>query len=220
MGRTRRPLAGWVGILGLLACCAAACDNGTAAESQPATVLETRGRTFLCRDIFPTDLTTCPAATPGATVVVNGGVHTGPGDATLLMKTRGTTFRLLPNSSLRYVESTSAGALFLLTAGRVFADHEPGSDTVVIRGGDAGVAPLGTRYTAGIDGTGVIISVREGRVGVSVPPDAPAQPMDAGQGMHVDTGARAAPTPRPMTAAEAALWQQIGPHLEWQAPAP
>jgi ferric-dicitrate binding protein FerR (iron transport regulator) len=215
---TRRRPRGWVGILGLLACCAAACDNGAAAESQPATVLETRGATFLCRDTFPADLTTCPAATVGATVVVNGGVHTGPGDATLLMKTRGTTFRLLPNSSLRYVESTSAGALFLLTAGRVFAEHEPGSDNVVIRGGDAGVAPLGTLFTAGIDATGVIVSVREGRVGVSVPPTAPAQPMDAGQGMHVDTGARRAPAPRPMTAPEAALWRQIGPHLEWPAP--
>lgn len=218
MRETRRRPRGWVGILGLLACCAAACDNGAATESQPATVLDTRGATFLCRDSFPADLTTCPAATVGATVVVNGGVHTGPGAATLLMKTRGTTFRLLPNSSLRYVESTSAGALFLLTAGRVFAEHEPGSDNVVIRGGDAGVAPLGTLYTAGIDATGVIISVREGRVGVSVPPTAPAQPMDAGQGMHVDTGAHAAPTPRPMTAAEAALWRQIGPHLEWPAP--
>ena len=218
MRETRRRPRAWVAILALLACCAAACDNGAATESQPATVLDTRGATFLCRDSFPADLTTCPAATVGATVVVNGGVHTGPGAATLLMKTRGTTFRLLPNSSLRYVESTSAGALFLLTAGRVFAEHEPGSDNVVIRGGDAGVAPLGTLYTAGIDATGVIISVREGRVGVSVPPTAPAQPMDAGQGMHVDTGAHAAPTPRPMTAAEAALWRQIGPHLEWPAP--
>jgi ferric-dicitrate binding protein FerR (iron transport regulator) len=80
------------------------------------------------------------------------------------------------------------------------------------------VAPLGTLFTAGIDATGVIVSVREGRVGVSVPPTAPAQPMDAGQGMHVDTGARRAPAPRPMTAAEAELWRQIGPHLEWPAP--
>ena len=79
MQRTRRRPGGWVGIIGLLACCAAACDNGAAPESQPATVLETRGQTFLCRDTFPADLTTCPAATQGATVVVNGGVHTGPG---------------------------------------------------------------------------------------------------------------------------------------------
>src|SRR4051812_35104677 len=78
---------------------------------QGATVAETQGQTFACADSFPSDPTTCPRATVGAVVHVNGGVLTGAA-ATMLMQVGATRFRLLTNSSLRYVENSGAGIRF------------------------------------------------------------------------------------------------------------
>src|SRR5262249_53885686 len=149
----------------------------------------TQGQTFACADSFPDDPTTCPPATVGAEVRVNGGVHTGGGNATLLMLVGQTSFRLLTNSSLRYGEANGAGARFFLAAGRVFANHS-GSDTIVIQTGDSAVTALGTLFTVADEGTSEVVSVLAGAVSVEVPPGSKqTSRVNAGQGMRIPDGA-------------------------------
>ncbi|HUS13694.1 MAG TPA: FecR family protein [Chloroflexia bacterium] len=192
----------------------AAC-GGDPPAPVPATVRAAAGQTFACRDSFPTDLTSCPPAAVGGTVVVGGGVHTAGGGATLRMETASTNFRLLENSSLRYVANNGAAVSFLLTAGRVFADHAPGSGDVLIQSGNTAVAALGTRFTVAASANGVIVSVDQGEVAVAVPPQArQAHVVHAGEGILVPPGASAPPAARPMSASERQLWQHIGPGLQ------
>jgi ferric-dicitrate binding protein FerR (iron transport regulator) len=210
-----RPIRVWRmaqrAALGGVLLLAAACGDPPA---QAATVAETQGQTFACADSFPADPTACPPATVGAEVRVNGGVHTGAGNATLLMQVGATRFRLLPNSSLRYVESNGAGIRFFLEAGRVFADREPGSDTIVIQSGDSAVTALGTVFTVADEGTQEIVSVLTGTVTVEVPPGSKqTRQVHAGQGMRIPDGATAPPPPSAMTRDELRLWQQVLPLL-------
>ncbi len=208
----RRALRGAVGVLllsGMVAC-------GDAAPAPvPATVQETRGATFACRDTFPVDLTTCPPAAVGAQVVVNGGVHSGPGATQLLMQTGQTRFRLLPDSSLRYVANSGVGVTFLLTAGRLFADHDAASGAVVIQSGNSAISALGTLFTVATDSSGaVIVSVQTGTVAVEVPRGSQqVRNVLQGQGMLIPSGATTPPLPRTMTPGELRLWQHIGPNL-------
>ncbi len=211
-GLARRALCGAVGVL--LLGSVVACGDAAPAPV-PATVQETRGATFACRDTFPVDLTTCPPAAVGAQVVVNGGVHSGPGITTLVMQTGQTRFRLLPDSSLRYVATSGVGATFLLTAGRLFADHDSASGAIVIQSGNSAISALGTLFTVATDGSGaVIVSVQTGTVAVEVPRGSQqVRNVTQGQGMQIPAGATAPPLPRAMTPSELRLWQHIGPNL-------
>ena len=208
-----RVLQGTVGAL-LLAGVVAACGD-TAPAALPATVQETRGATFACRDSFPADLTSCPPATLGTQVVVNGGVHSGPGDTALLMQTGRSRFRLLPDSSLRYVSSNGAGVTFLLTAGRLFADHDAASGDIVIQSGNSAISALGTLFTVATTNSGaVVVSVQAGTVAVEVPLGSKQiRNVTQGQGMQIPAGATAPPLPQAMTPGELRLWQRIGPNL-------
>ncbi|HMA38268.1 MAG TPA: FecR family protein [Chloroflexia bacterium] len=210
--RLALPLA-----LALLIGLSAACDtsSGSSGAVAPAIVQETRGSTFVCRDTFPADLTSCPPGAVGDAVVVGGGVHTGPGAATLLMLSGSTHFRLQPESTLRYVGNTGAAGSFLLAAGRVFAAHAPGDQAILIRSGDAAVTELGTLFTVGIDRAGVIVSVQAGQVAVEVPPGSrQTRTVRAGEGLLIPPGATAPPVPRPMSPGELAVWRHIGPQLQ------
>jgi hypothetical protein len=197
----------------------AACDSGGSPQQFSATVKEVRGQTFFCRDSFPPNLTTCPPAAVGNEVLVNGGVGTGSGDATLLMNARNTNFRLLPDSALRYVTADGAGASFLLTLGRVFADHQgSGPDEVTIQSGTTAIVATGTRYSVLIEPDGnVTVSVDKGEVTVEVPIGSKkTMKVTTGQGMHIPKGSTAPPAPRDMTPAERRLWLQVGtdPNLD------
>jgi len=186
-----------------------ACDVG--GPARVATVSQTRGQAFACRDTFPADLTTCPAAAVGGEVGVNGGVATGDGDSALVMQSGSVAFRLEPQSALKYVANQGAAASFLLSAGRLFASHESGSDTVVIRSGNVAVAELGTVYTVATNPSGVTVSVLSGSVAVEVPPGSnQKQTVRAGEGVQVPPGATAPPPARPMSPAEQRVWRQAG----------
>ena len=211
----RRLQRGWRAVLGVLALGVVVACGDAAPAVVPATVQETRGATFACRDTFPLDLTGCPAATVNSAVVVNGGVHSGPGDTTLLMQTGKTRFRLLPSSSLRYVANSGLGVTFLLTAGRLFADHDAAGGALVIQSGNSAISALGTLFTVATDSSGaVIVSVQGGTVAVEVPRGSQQiRNVTQGQGIQIPAGATAPPLPRAMTPSELRLWQRIGPNL-------
>jgi len=207
-------VGGWLALLLAMGATTACGDNSAALP--PAIVQETRGTTFACVDSFPDNLTTCPAAAVGTEVQVNGGVHTAPGDTTLLLKTAETRFRLLPDSSLRYVAKSGAATAFLLTAGRLFADHDSKSGDILINTGNSAVTALGTLFSVGIENGQTVVSVQEGTVAVEVPPGSKqVQNVTKGQGMLIPAGATAPPVPRPMTPGEIRLWQHIGPNLSF-----
>jgi ferric-dicitrate binding protein FerR (iron transport regulator) len=177
-------------------------------------VRETRGANVACVDNFPADLTTCPPAAVGTEVQVNGGVHTAPGDTTMLVQTGDTRFRLLPDSSLRYVAKSGATTDFLLTAGRLFADHDSKSGDILIKAGNSAISALGTLFSVGIENGQTVVSVQDGTVAVEVPPGSKqVRNVTKGQGMLIPAGATAPPLPRPMTPGELRLWQRIGPNL-------
>lgn len=207
--------SGWLALLFSLGV-VAGCGDNSAEVLSPALVQETRGANFACVDSFPVDLTTCPAATTGTQVQVNGGVHTSPGDTTMLVQTGQTRFRLLPDSSLRYIGKGGAATAFLLTAGRLFADHDSKSGDILIKTGNSAVTALGTLFSVGVENGQTIVSVQDGTVAVEVPPGSKQiQNVTKGQGMLIPAGATAPPVPRPMTPGEIRLWQHIGPNLSF-----
>lgn len=206
------PRLGGVVLLALCAACGG--PTPTPVPIKPALVREIHGQAFVCRDSFPADLTTCPRAAVGGEVVVNGGAHTGPGDSTLLLQTTGARFLLTPESSLRYVESSNIGISFLLAAGRLFADHEPGTNTIIVRSRNTLVTSLDTRFTIQADSGDVVVSVDSGDVTVEVPPGSGhTMRMTAGQGMHIAATASAPPAPQAQQPDEIRLWREIGNRL-------
>lgn len=135
--------------------------------------------------------------------------------AILLMQTGRSRFRLLPDSSLRYVSSNGAGVTFLLTAGRLFADHDAASGDIVIQSGNSAISALGTLFTVATSAGGaVVVSVQAGTVAVEVPQGSKQiRNVTQGQGMQIPAGATAPPLPQAMTPGELRLWQRIGPNL-------
>jgi ferric-dicitrate binding protein FerR (iron transport regulator) len=204
-----RARGAWRAAWGAALLALAACDTG--GPARVATVSQIRGQAFACRDSFPADLTACPPAAVGGEVGVNGGVGTGAGDSALVMQSGSVAFRLEPQSALKYVANQGAAASFLLSAGRIFASHESGAETVVIRSGNVAVAELGTVYTVATNSSGVIVSVLSGSVAVEVPPGSnQKQTVRAGEGVQVPPGATAPPPAHPMTPAEQRVWRQAG----------